>query len=129
MKPGTFSLDARVVVQHRFRHEPLSGPLTMGLLTTPPTPEGSHSVELDRPNYSRQPIEFGPPAARVLNCARRSARKVSFGALGDAAADVRHAAIYDDANNVVAYGLVQTYAGYVGPGEIAFEAGTVRLRF
>jgi hypothetical protein len=129
MRSGTFSLDSRVIVQHRFRSEPLSGSFTVGLLTKPPTPEGTHSIELAAPGYSRQPVEFGPPAERVLNCARRSAKRVSFGLIGDACGDVRHAAIFDDNDEMLAYGLLQTYAGYAAPLEVAIEAGMVKLRF
>jgi hypothetical protein len=129
MSPGTYSLDARVVVQHRLRTEPIAGEFTLGLLTSAPSPEGTHSMEVAVPGYARQRIEFGPPAGRHIGAPQRSGARVSFGSIGLDVANVQHAAIYDESGEIFAYGLVQSRAGPVEPAEIAFEAAGVTLRF
>lgn len=125
MQSGTYSLDARAVVQHR--HKSLGGQHTLGLLVTPPTPEGAHAVELDVPGYIAPAIHFGPPV--VIGGAVRSGNRASFGAIGDALADVTHAAIFDLDRCIIAYGPVQRAPGTAGPAEIAFEPGAIRVRF
>lgn len=79
------------------------------------------------PGYGRSEVELGPPAMGALDGARRSARRVSFGPIGHAAADAHWAAIYDCEGTMLAYGRPQRCAGNVGAGEIAFE--TIHLRF
>jgi hypothetical protein len=124
MQPGKYSLDARVVVQ--LRRGELDGSYTLGLMTKPPCPEGFHGQELTAAGYARQPIHFGPP--ETVGGARRSGARASFGNIGDAAADVRHAAIFDEDGQVVAYGLAERKSYTEGAFEVVFEPGAVRIR-
>lgn len=128
MHSNSYSLDARVVVLFRAQTEPLEGPFTVGLLTTAPTPEGTHATELTGEGYARAEIDFGPPAGDKLGGTRRSGRRVSFGPIGDIAAKARFAAIFKG-DQIIAYGLPQTASGIVEPKEIAFDPGAVRIRF
>jgi hypothetical protein len=125
MQTGSYSLDACVVVQHR--HLLLNGRYKIGLLTRPPTPEGAHAIELAAPGYVVQDIRFGLPP--LVGGVVRSVGRLSFGPIADEVADVRHAAIYDEAHAVIAYGLLRRAPGYVGPREIAFESEAIQVRF
>lgn len=128
MHSNSYALDARVVVQHRGQVVPLSGPFAVGLLRKAPTPEGAHVQELEAPGYLRVPVEFDPPAAEMIAGARRSAHRVSFGPIGPYAAEAKYGAVFRG-DEVIAYGLTQTASGFVGPDEIAFERGALRIRF
>lgn len=128
MQSNSYSLDACVVVQLRGQPERFTGPFTIGLLTAPPTPEGSHAQELQAPGYIRQRIDLGPPANGKRGGSQRNAGRASFGAIAPHAEKVRCAAIFRD-DEIVAYGLYLPAPGHVGPDEIAFEPGAVRVRF
>jgi hypothetical protein len=122
------SLDAVVVVQHRGQPEAFEGPFTLGLLTSAPTPEGTHAKELETPGYARPAVEFGPPAGDRLGGARRSGARVSFSGIARNAGEARCVGIFRG-DEIVAYGLPQPSAGFVGPDEIAFEPSAIRVRF
>lgn len=124
MESGSYLLDARVVVQ--FRHEALQGRHKVGLLSRPPTPEGANSTPLSCSGYVAQAVEFG--SASAAGGMVRSANRVSFGTIADGASDVRHAAIYNEHDQIVAYGLLQRAPGHVTAGEVAFEPEAIRVR-
>ena len=128
MRSNSYSLDLCVVVQHRGQPEAFEGPFTLGLLTAPPTPEGTHAKELQAPGYVRAAIEFGPPVNDDPRSARRSEGRTSFGAIGGHAGEVTHVALFRG-DEIVAYGLPIPAPGHIAPGEIAFESGAVRVRF
>lgn len=125
MQPGTYALDAKAVVQRR--HLPLDGAYTLGLLTKPPSPEGAHAIELAAPGYLRPTLHFGLPV--VEGGAVLSGVRASFGPIGNHLQEVAHAAVFDQDNNLIAYGLVARASGSCGPWEVAFEPGAVRVRF
>ncbi len=128
MISNSYSLDAVVVVQHRGQPEAFEGPFTLGLLTLPPTPEGTHAKELEAPGYTRPAVEFGPPAGDRAGGARRSGGRITFGAIADHSSEARYAAVFRG-NEIVAYGPVVPAPGHVGAKEIAFEPQSVRVRF
>lgn len=128
MISNSYNLDAVVVVQHRGQPEAFEGPFTLGLLTTPPTPEGTHAKEVQAPGYVRPAIEFGPPAGDKPGGARHSGGRVSFGAIAAHAGDVRCVAVFRG-EEIVAYGQAAPTPGHVDFEEIAFEAGAVKVRF
>jgi hypothetical protein len=55
--------------------------------------------------------------------------RVSFGDIGGAGRDVRHAGIYDSKGRTVAYGLLERFRGTNGSREIAFEPSLIVVRF
>lgn len=128
MISNSYSLDAVVVVQHRGQPEAFEGPFTLGLLTSAPTPEGTHAKELEAPGYTRSAVEFGPAAGDRVGGARRSGARVSLGAIGDYAAEAKYAAVFRG-DEIVAYGPALPAPGHVGAKEIAFEPQSVRVRF
>ena len=129
MTPGAYRVLARTTVHFRRPQQPLSGDLTLALLTWPPDADGAHAKDLAAEGYERQPIELRPPAGGVALRRQLSGNRISFGAIGALAGKATHAAIYNADGDLIAYSFVERVAGAPGPDEVVFDAGMVEVRF
>lgn len=130
MKPGSYRVQARAVVQTR------AGPpevaldgCALALLTRQPAPEGGSLEELEAPEYVRQPVRFARASesgegGRTL----RSLNGVSFTPV-TAWPTPTHVAIVDAEGQVLGYGYLATSAGHARHDELAFAPSAVELKF
>jgi hypothetical protein len=129
MGPGSYSLYARAVTLRRAVTAPVIEPMSVGLLTSAPDPDGFRCEELRAPGYARQPITFLPPVGNVVGGKQLSAHRVSFSDIGPDAYGCTHAALFDENGEVFAYSWISRSAASFGSAEVAFEPGQIQLRF
>lgn len=129
MKPGSYKVTARVVVQHRTASPSLyEVGLTVGLLTAAPSAEGGDVQEIDDVEYKRQPGGFRNASESGMSRQLRSAAAVSFGPVSNWPS-ATHVGLFDQTGALVAYGPLVTSPGHAEAGEVVFAASAVEILF
>lgn len=130
MKPNSYQAKCRAVVQRR--GDPLAElPLDhfIALLTKAPMPEGGPLIEVEAPDYARQPVRWrSASGGAAIGSAIRNANRIVF-APSPHWPDATHVAITDQDGEVVGYGLLATAPGSTGHDEMTFEPTAIQLSY